>query len=114
MVAGYFQPSCNVVCLSTSHGGALSSLESVYTNTEADFLMLASAEGEKPKEYGEKPSERGGEPTTNSTYILELYLNLNFIEFKLIYIITKLLAPATSIRTNRGGGKGYTLNTKER
>ena len=28
-------------------------------------------------------------------------------------IITKLLAPATSKTTNRGGGKGYTLNTKE-
>ena len=31
-------------------------------------------------------------------------LNLNFIE--LIYIITKLLAPATSKTTNRGRGKG--------
>ena len=30
-----------------------------------------------------------------------------------MYIITLLLAPATSKTTNRGGGKGYTLNTKE-
>ena len=32
----------------------------------------------------------------------------------LIYIITKLLAPATSKMTNRGGGKGYTLTTIEK
>ena len=56
--------------------------------------------------------------TLNSAVIQ--YLNLNFIELelyflvKLIYIITKLLAPATSITTNRGGGKGFTLNTEER
>ena len=28
--------------------------------------------------------------------------------------ITKLLAPATSKMTNRGGGKGYTLTTREK
>ena len=38
---------------------------------------------------------------------------LNFIDNN-IYIITKLLAPATSKMTNRGGGKGYTLTTREK
>ena len=42
-----------------------------------------------------------------------LNLNLNFIDNN-IYIITKLLAPATSKMTNRGGGKGYTLTTREK
>ena len=31
-----------------------------------------------------------------------------------MYIITKLLAPATSKMTNRGGGKGYTLTRREK
>ena len=44
---------------------------------------------------------------------LNLNLNLNFIDNN-IYIITKLLAPATSKMTNRGGGKGYTLTTREK
>ena len=41
------------------------------------------------------------------------WTELNFIDNN-IYIITKLLAPATSKMTNRGGGKGYTLTTKEK
>ena len=45
---------------------------------------------------------------------LELnWTELNFIDNN-IYIITKLLAPATSKMTNRGGGKGYTLTTREK
>ena len=44
---------------------------------------------------------------------LNLNLNLNFIEL-IDNIITKLLAPATSKMTNRGGGKGYTLTTREK
>ena len=44
---------------------------------------------------------------------LNLNLNLNFIDNNM-YIITKLLAPATSKMTNRGGGKGYTLTTREK
>ena len=43
----------------------------------------------------------------------ELNLNLNFIDNNM-YIITKLLAPATSKMTNRGVGKGYTLTTREK
>ena len=43
---------------------------------------------------------------------LELW-TLNFIDNNM-YIITKLLAPATSKMTNRGGGKGYTLTTREK
>ena len=38
---------------------------------------------------------------------------MNFIDNN-IYIITKLLAPATSKMTHRGGGKGYTLTTREK
>ena len=34
--------------------------------------------------------------------------------FGFIYVLTKLLAPASSKTTYRGGGKGYTLNTRER
>ena len=41
------------------------------------------------------------------------WTELNFIDNN-IYIITKLLAPATSKMTNRGGGKGYTFTTREK
>ena len=47
-------------------------------------------------------------------FLTELnWTELNFIDNN-IYIITKLLAPATSKMTNRGGGKGYTFTTREK
>ena len=57
--------------------------------------------------------ERPGNLTGPKSYFELYWTELNFIDNN-IYIITKLLAPATSKMTNRGGGKGYTFTTREK
>ena len=65
--------------------------------------------------YGvQRPTEKTSGKSSPQNEKSELnWTELNFIDNN-IYIITKLLAPATSKMTNRGGGKGYTLTTREK